>query len=438
MSLAIGPGRQKRTWKHAVGTAGGSGSGQCIAVCLWARALVAAPNARYHGRMTQRDYPPTQIQDFADTAVISVPISETDLQDAARSGVISPQQATALWRLWAQGEQPALVAAMSGTAAPVFGHAVASGPRFGFVNVLYYFGGMVAIGAMSLFMTLGFQAMGVKGLLLIGLAYAFGALKVSDHFKAKGLFVPAGLLATLAVALVPLILWCLQSLAGAWPEGGSRNFSDYHHYIDWRWLMLEFGTLAAAAVMLWRYKLPFMVMPVAVTLWYMSMDVANGLMQNAGWDYQFMRDVSLVFGLATIAMAMWVDVRTRLSRDVAWRQDFAFWLYIFGAFMFWCALSLRDSNNEWGKFLYAALNVFLVFLGAAIGRRVFTVFGALGVAGYLGYLSHRVFQDSLLFPFALTLLGLGVVWLGVKWQRNEAAINAYLSRWVPAGLRPRA
>jgi hypothetical protein len=387
--------------------------------------------------MKSADYQHTQVLDFADTTVNSIPICENDLHDAARSGVITPQQATALWRLWAQGETPVALARLAQASMPVVGHAVASGPRFGFVNVLYYFGGMVAIGAMSLFMTLGFQAMGVKGLLLIGLAYAFGALKVADHFKAKGLFVPAGLLATLAVVLVPLILWCLQSLAGAWPEGGSRNFSDYHHWIDWRWLMLEFGTLAVAAVMLWRYKLPFMVMPVAVTLWYMSMDVANGLMQVDGWDYKFMRDVSLVFGLATCAMAMWVDVRTRLSKDVAWRQDFAFWLYIFGAIMFWCALSLRDSSNELGKFLYAALNLFLVLFGAAIGRRVFTVFGALGVAGYLGYLSHRVFENSLLFPFALTLLGLGVVWLGVQWQRNEAAINAYLSRWVPEGLRPR-
>jgi hypothetical protein len=30
-----------------------------------------------------------------------------------------------------------------------------------------------------------------------------------------------------------------------------------------------------------------------------------------------------------------------------------------------------------------------------------------------------------------------MVWLGVLWQRNEAAINARLARHVPAGLRPR-
>ena len=39
--------------------------------------------------------------------------------------------------------------------------------------------------------------------------------------------------------------------------------------------------------------------------------------------------------------------------------------------------------------------------------------------------------------FALTLLGLGVVWLGVWWQRHEEAINARFARFVPAGLRPR-
>ncbi len=365
-----------------------------------------------------------------------ITIQHAHLQEAAQRGVLSSSQADLLWRWWAHGEEPG-VADQGADAARAAG-AVAPGPRFGFVNVLYYFGGLVAIGAASLFMTLGFQAMGPAGLLAIALAYGVACLKVADHFLARQLVVPAGILATLAVVLVPLALWCIQSLLGWWPEGGSKHYSDYHYWIDWRWLMMEFGTLMAAAVLLWRYRLPFMVMPVAVTLWYMSMDVASALMQKEGFDYQFWRDVSLLFGLATCALAMWVDVRTRLSQSAVWRQDFAFWLYLFGALMAWGSLSLRDSGSEWGKLGYGLVNVALVFLGAAIGRRVFTVLGALGVCGYLGYLSHRVFQDSLLFPFALTLLGLGLVWLGVKWQRNEAAIHARLSRWVPAGLRPRA
>jgi len=34
-------------------------------------------------------------------------------------------------------------------------------------------------------------------------------------------------------------------------------------------------------------------------------------------------------------------------------------------------------------------------------------------AGYLGYLAGRVFKDSLLFPFALSLIGLAIIALGV-------------------------
>lgn len=354
-----------------------------------------------------------------------VTISPAELQSAARDGLISNTQAKLLWARWTEHEQLHVT---------VPGDLV--GPRFSFTNVLYYFGGLVAIGAMTLFMTLGWQQFGPWGLLALALAYLVAALAAADHLKRRGLPTPAGLLATLAVCLVPLAVWALQNGLGLWPLGGAGHYAAYHTQMDWRWLTLEFATLAAGVVMLWRYRLPFMVMPIAVTLWYMWMDVAHMLMQHSGFEYTFMRDLSLVFGIATCFVAMWVDVRSRLARG-EWRQDFAFWLYIFGAIMFWGGLSLQDSGSEFGKAMYAAINVGLVFLGAAIGRRVFTVLGALGVAGYLGYLSWRVFRDSLLFPFALTLLGLAVITLGIWWQRHEAAIEARLGAWLPAGLRRR-
>jgi hypothetical protein len=346
---------------------------------------------------------------------ITVVLRQHDLEAAAHDGLLSAAQAQALWLRWSSAELPTY----------------SKGPGFGFTHVLYYFGGMVAISAMSLFMTLGFQAMGAAGLLVIGLAYGFACLKVADYFKARGLVVPAGILATLAVVLVPLVVWCLQSLLGLWPPGGETSFSAYHTVINWRWLTLEFATLAAGAVMLWRYQLPFMVMPLAVTVWYLSMDVAHALMQKDGFDWEFSRDVSLVFGIATCALALWVDVGSRRSTHAASRQDFAFWLYLFGAIMFWGSLSLHDSGSEWGKFAYCLINVALIFGGAAIDRRVFTVLGALGVAAYLGYLAHRVFKNSLLFPFVLTLLGLGFVALGVWWQRHEAVIQARVLRLLP-------
>jgi hypothetical protein len=71
-----------------------------------------------------------------------------------------------------------------------------------------------------------------------------------------------------------------------------------------------------------------------------------------------------------------------------------------------------SSDSEVGMFIYFLINVAMLLFGAVIGRRVYTVFGALGIAGYLGHLSYKVFKDSLVFPVALMLIGLGVVWLG--------------------------
>jgi hypothetical protein len=349
-----------------------------------------------------------------------------------------------LWHRWA-----GRVAAMGSSAAQWevqasvqlprsrVGHAVVQGPGFGFTQVLYYLGGLVAIAAMTVFMTLGWSSWGPWGVTAIAGVYLASALGAASALKRRGLPTPAGVLATLAVCLVPLVIWGVQTGLGLWPDGGAglEHYRAYHTHINWRWLFIELGTLAAAAVLLWRYKLPFMVMPVALTLWYLSMDVGHALVQREGLDWAVLRDVTLLFGLATCAMAVWVDVRTRLSTDPEWRQDHAFWLYVMGALMVWSSMSLRDSASEWGKLGYGLINLGWVLLGAALGRRVFTVLGAVGVAGYLGYLSYRVFAHSALFPLALSLLGLGVVGLGIWWQKHEHQLHDRLALWLPEALK---
>jgi hypothetical protein len=57
------------------------------------------------------------------------------------------------------------------------------------------------------------------------------------------------------------------------------------------------------------------------------------------------------------------------------------------------------------------------------------------VAAYLGHLAYKVFEDSMLFPFALTAIGLGVIYLGILWQRHEQGISARLRLFLPALLR---
>jgi hypothetical protein len=103
------------------------------------------------------------------------------------------------------------------------------------------------------------------------------------------------------------------------------------------------------------------------------------------------------------------------------------------------AASARATFNlpfVWSQPCLAMLIV-LPLLGtlAILGRRVFAVFGGLGIAGYLGHLSWSLFKDSLVFPFALSALGLAIIWIGVLWQRNEARWAASLRGFVPNALR---
>ena len=93
-----------------------------------------------------------------------------------------------------------------------------------------------------------------------------------------------------------------------------------------------------------------------------------------------------------------------------------------------------DSGSEFGKLLYCLINLGLIGLAVLLRRPLFMVFGALGVAGYLGYLAHDVFEDSLLFPVVVSLIGLGVMGLGLFYQKRREAMSNALRRQLPAGL----
>ncbi len=366
-------------------------------------------------------------------------IRRDDLDEAARQGLLLPAAVPALWGHLAAGVG---AAAIAGSVAAKIGPGTSANgiesPRFGFTHLLYYFGGLLAIGAATLFMTEAFERIGPWGLCAIAVVYAAACVAGARWLDGKGLAIPAGILATIAVCLVPLATWSVQHALGLWPElaaGAPARLQQYHTLIDWRWLTLELATLAAAAVALWWLRYPFLMMPVAITLWYMSMDLARLIVApgSSTETWTFYRDFSMVFGLLMALLGFWVDARSRAPGGSG--RDYAFWLYLLGMLTFWCALSSRRSNSELDKLLYALLNLGFVFLGAILQRRIFTILGGLGVAGYLGYLSYKVFRDSLLFPIALTLIGFAVIAVGIWYQRNEERLQAALRRTLPPSLQ---
>ncbi|HKB59916.1 MAG TPA: hypothetical protein VKC56_07730 [Gallionellaceae bacterium] len=335
-------------------------------------------------------------------------INRVHLDEAAQRGIITAGQAGALWAFLSER--------------------TADSPSFRFTHILYYLGGLIAIGAMTLFMNLGWERFGGWGLFFIALVYAVAGLWLTEYFLNRlRLAIPAGIAASFVVALTPLAIYGFQAALGWWAEG--MVYRDYHTYIDWRWILMELGTLATGAVLLWRYRLPFSVMPVAVTLWYLSMDLTPFLFGEDDINWDLRKFVSLWFGLLIVLLAFWIDVRTRQDKD------YPFWLYLFGVLAFWGGLSAMNSDSELNKFIYLCINLLMIIVGAILSRRVFAVFGGLGSAGYVGHLAHEVFKDSMLFPFILTAIGLCIIYLGIVWQRHEQGISSHLRAYLPTPLR---
>lgn len=306
-------------------------------------------------------------------------------------------------------------------------------PDFRPTHILYYSGGLLAIGAMSLFMNLGWQSFGGRGLLTIALSYAGVALLLTEYLRRRhALAIPAGITAAIVVVLTPLALYGFQVEYEWlwWSEADELAFRDYHRTIDWRWLLMELATLLTGAVLLWRYRLPFLTMPIAVTLWYMSMDLAPYL-YGPEYDSWLRRSmVSLGSGLLIIGLALGVDIRGRHGG-----KDYAFWFYLFGALTFWGGLSGLYWDGSIKEVGYLAGNLALIAAGALLVRPVFVVFGGLGITICLIHLAYRDYLFSLRFPFVLTLVGLATIGLGVFCQRHGPALRARLNALLPAALR---
>lgn len=301
-----------------------------------------------------------------------------------------------------------------------------SGPRFDLTHVLYYMGGLIAIGAMTLFMSLGWERFGGWGIFLVSLLFAGIGLALTEHFQKRGHSIPAGIAATFVVALTPLAIYGLQQAMGWWPE--EMAYRDYHRYIRWHWVLMELGTLAVGAIIAFVYRYPFLQMPIAVTLWYMSMDIAAMLTEGTA-DFEQRALVSMYFGLSMTLFAFRVDLRSSKG------GDYAFWLYLFGVLTFWGGLTSQHADSELSRFLYLCLNLFMIAIGVIVVRRVFVVFGAIGTTLYLGHLADVVFKESWLFPIALTAIGLGIVYLGLLWQRKEEALTNRVRSLLPSALK---
>jgi hypothetical protein len=106
------------------------------------------------------------------------------------------------------------------------------------------------------------------------------------------------------------------------------------------------------------------------------------------------------------------------------KRDFAFWGYLFGALSFWGGLSVLAWTSELNWFLYFSINMVMMVGSIFLGRNVLMVFGAFGVFEYLCHLAYCVFEHSIVFPFAISFIGIVLVTFGILYQKYNSLIQA--------------
>lgn len=307
--------------------------------------------------------------------------------------------------------------------------------RFDLVHVLWYAGTLMVMGAMGLFSTLAFEEIGGRALTVTALIYA-AIFVAAGHslWNREGLRTPGGLMIAIAVAMAPLAVYGIQDAYDWWGSGGDPGrYRGFFTWIKSSWLPMEIATVTAGLLALRFYPFPFVVAVIAVALWFMSMDLTPWLIhgQDMSWSetWTARRIVSMVFGIVVVGIAWFVDLKRNQ------RQDFAFWLHLCGILAFWGGLTFADSSSEIAKAFYCLINVGLVGLSVFLMRRPYALFGALGVSIYLGHLAEKVFKHALLFPFALSFIGVAVIAAGLLLHKHRAALSAWMMASLPDTLK---
>ncbi len=337
-------------------------------------------------------------------------LERKDLEAAVKAGLMTSEQAERIWAFWQKKQEDT--------------------PQFHFSHVLYYFGGLLAISAVTLFVTRAWNTLlGLPLFILSSLLFLLGIF-LSHYFLNKKLSIPAGILATFSLVLVPLATYNLQVWLG-YPPTQNFTYTDFHYYVNWYWVPMELATLLVGVIMLYFYRFPFLLFPIAIALWYMSMDIWPLLFQMDNFSWSDKATLSMYYGLIVIAAALYLDFK--YSDD----QDYAFWLYIIGVIIFWGGLSCQNSTSELAKFFYCLINIVMILVSVFLDRRVFAIFGALGVLVYLGHLSITIFANSLGFPIALIFLGLIIIMFATTWSRLQQKLLECFRPYIPVKILKR-
>jgi hypothetical protein len=340
-------------------------------------------------------------------------IDQEALRDAVGRGVLTEQEATALWAHLVAEQPPDGDAVSTATVAslrpapPLWQPALAA----------------LLVAVVSAFaVLLAFEQFGFAGLAVTAAALSGSLLAAGRHRHLRS----GGALGHVFIsAAVLLVAFAVHGLVRALGHGAHDTGTPLVDWLLGPWFPVQAAVVAAAVLAVRSFQVPFLSAVIAAAIWFAAQDAAPVLFgDDPTWSQRAL--VSSLTGVVLLAAGLAVDRRTR--------GDHAFWLYVPGLLAFTSGLTTMHAESDASILVVAVVQVGLVAASLLLERPSFAVAGALGLAAAAGHLADDL-HDAKALAFSLTGIALSVIGLGLLYHLRHERLARWLASVVPARLR---
>ncbi len=284
--------------------------------------------------------------------------------------------------------------------------------------IAVYIGVLLVVAASAALIAIYWETLDPWGVLVLGATYLAGSLVASELFRRRGLAQPAEIFEAVSIGFVPVIAYAVERIVGLWPTG-AHDLGYLHQGITG----MVLAGLAFGAVVLAVRPAPLVLVPLGLGTAVLAADAAELVFGNDASRSQYFAFV-LPVGLAWIGEGLWLDM-TR-------RRSYATWAYWVGLTVAGISLFNLVPKTVPGFALIGVLGALSMFYSAFVRHWSFTLIGALGV---LTAVSAGMQKLGGLAPLGAAVLGLALIFVGLRWSRwREPIREAVLSR-LPARAR---
>lgn len=301
-------------------------------------------------------------------------------------------------------------------------------PRFDPPNILWYFGAISATFAANA--VVGDTGAAHRGvwILLVALVFVAGAAALSAAAFRLGWWVPGGVLAASAVALVPGAMVGFEHLVGVWPKHPNAKAIDAFHDFSGAAFAIAAVTVVAGLVGFWLVRFGFVLLPVAVAA-LLGIELFLPVIVSSPSFGDHMTTL-IAIGAAFVVIGMLLDARRH--------RNAAFWWHVVGltalanGLVYYVGVNPFLPGNQgavWAWLTMLILGAGLVVASFPVGRATWAVFGLTGLyAPALHYVSEAT--GAWRYPLLMIFVSLALMVAGALLDLAGSAWPQRLARPV--------